>query len=273
MSLQSRGRMPQSAAKRGFTLIELLVVIAIIALLAAILFPVFARARENARRASCQNNLKQIGLGIAQYIQDYDGKLLPYDGGLWMDRMEPYVKSSQIFVCPSNSGATDGTAKYTVGDIWNTGSYKLNFAYYNSIMNGNKLLSPPTPWYANGSPLLTEADIEDAAGTVRVSEGRGTGYNATIIWGARAVPEVTTYNGMPALKANPGGDDGVDGGALVARHLDTINSLYCDGHVKAMPLAKLMNYKPTNPAWLAACNGWAPPCASQTATSFTIAAD
>src|SRR5690606_6779733 len=64
-----------SGAKRGFTLIELLVVIAIIAILAAILFPVFARARENARRASCQSNLKQIGLGLMQYTQDYDERL------------------------------------------------------------------------------------------------------------------------------------------------------------------------------------------------------
>src|SRR5438093_3030967 len=63
----------QRAKQQGFTLIELLVVIAIIAILAAILFPVFARARENARRASCQSNLKQIGLGMEQYKQDYDG--------------------------------------------------------------------------------------------------------------------------------------------------------------------------------------------------------
>src|SRR3954464_7101760 len=90
----------------GFTLIELLVVIAIIALLAAILFPVFGRARENARRSSCQSNLKQIGLGILQYVQDYDGAF-PYARVLstpkinWGQSIMPYVKSVQLFVCPS----------------------------------------------------------------------------------------------------------------------------------------------------------------------------
>ncbi|MBC8104296.1 MAG: DUF1559 domain-containing protein, partial [Cytophagales bacterium] len=69
----------RKSSRAGFTLIELLVVIAIIAILAAILFPVFARARENARRASCQSNLKQIGLGLIQYSQDYDEKLVPAD--------------------------------------------------------------------------------------------------------------------------------------------------------------------------------------------------
>jgi prepilin-type N-terminal cleavage/methylation domain-containing protein/prepilin-type processing-associated H-X9-DG protein len=131
--------------KKAFTLIELLVVIAIIAILAAILFPVFARARENARRASCVSNMKQIGLGILQYTQDYDErypKPLSGDWGngsgvagfqlqtdksmpgaifqstdnkgdaynnpnayvkTWMDFVYPYVKSTQIFICPSQN--------------------------------------------------------------------------------------------------------------------------------------------------------------------------
>ncbi len=132
------------SSKRGFTLIELLVVIAIIAILAAILFPVFAKAREKARQTSCANNLKQIALGISQYCQDYDerfpsatyaiernpGSGLPAStagtpsmagwsfedasgGGYsgvnlysWMDRIFPYVKSIKIFECPSDPSWT-----------------------------------------------------------------------------------------------------------------------------------------------------------------------
>ncbi len=128
---------------RGFTLIELLVVIAIIAILAAILFPVFARARENARRASCLSNLKQIGLGIMQYTQDYDERYPfatsgpwggPYDwscpagspcaaftssdgspGGhfkTWMDHIHPYIKSTQLFMCPSVGQGLDPSYGY-----------------------------------------------------------------------------------------------------------------------------------------------------------------
>jgi prepilin-type N-terminal cleavage/methylation domain-containing protein/prepilin-type processing-associated H-X9-DG protein len=126
--------MRRSKSKSGFTLIELLVVIAIISILAAILFPVFARARENARRASCLSNLKQIGLGIMQYTQDFDehyppaydgtftppvynpqttpgtpGKIYATDGTVgrigWMDMIFPYVKSVQIFQCPSQPSA------------------------------------------------------------------------------------------------------------------------------------------------------------------------
>ena len=96
----------------AFTLIELLVVIAIIAILAAILFPVFARARENARRSSCQSNLKQIGLGMEQYKNDYDQNfppvVIPFSGSpqnSWPTLIEPYIKSSQVYTCPS---ATEG---------------------------------------------------------------------------------------------------------------------------------------------------------------------
>ena len=92
--------------RAGFTLIELLVVIAIIAILAAILFPVFARAREKARQTSCLSNLKQLGLAFLMYAQDYDetipGARLPYGG--WTGAVEPYTKNQQIFQCPSWSG-------------------------------------------------------------------------------------------------------------------------------------------------------------------------
>lgn len=96
---------------KAFTLIELLVVIAIIAILAAILFPVFARARENARRSSCLSNTKQLSLAALQYAQDYDEKLPPSLQGAmnseqdtWFMFLKPYVKSDQIYFCPSDSG-------------------------------------------------------------------------------------------------------------------------------------------------------------------------
>ena len=105
---------PFSQKRNAFTLIELLVVIAIIAILAAILFPVFARARENARRTSCLSNMKQIGLGALQYSQDYDEKwMIRSEGGYnlpsgvpatWDLVLQPYMKSTQLLTCPSDSG-------------------------------------------------------------------------------------------------------------------------------------------------------------------------
>jgi len=127
-------KLPQNAKNtkkfQAFTLIELLVVIAIIAILAAILFPVFARARENARRASCLSNQKQIGLGFLQYIQDYDERFPRHDNtspGFWGVRIMPYVKSNQLFFCPSDTTPTHNSANpISTANV----SYGYNYAYF-----------------------------------------------------------------------------------------------------------------------------------------------
>jgi prepilin-type N-terminal cleavage/methylation domain-containing protein/prepilin-type processing-associated H-X9-DG protein len=135
MKLNYKDSIKDNCSRRGFTLIELLVVVAIISLLAAILFPVFARARENARRASCMSNMKQIGLGIMQYVQDYDEKYpfmssdaiegfasyvgQPYN--LWR-QIYPYTKSWQIITCPSAIPSTGGSAPFGI----NSTDYFIN---------------------------------------------------------------------------------------------------------------------------------------------------
>ncbi len=114
------------ASRRGFTLIELLVVIAIIAILAAVLFPVFSQAREKARQAACLSNQKQIGLAFLQYAQDYDERFPWFYNnkqgtsqsvnygpgawalGYWFNNLHPYIKSWEMFKCPSKSGAKMG---------------------------------------------------------------------------------------------------------------------------------------------------------------------
>lgn len=121
--------------KTAFTLIDLLVVIAIIAILAAILFPVFARARENARRTSCTSNLKQLGIMMIQYTQDYDERYPACWYGVtpagstntWMVFMQPYIKSTQVFQCPSESAANQGP----------TGSNFPTHYAYNYYIGGN----------------------------------------------------------------------------------------------------------------------------------------
>ena len=113
------------SAQKGFTLIELLVVIAIIAILAAILFPVFAKVREKARQISCLSNMKQLALGEVQYNQDYDEKYAPGAnpnglGNGWAGQIYPYVKSVNVFTCPDDSSAylhAGGTNKVAQGAV------------------------------------------------------------------------------------------------------------------------------------------------------------
>jgi len=116
--------------RSGFTLIELLVVIAIIAILAAILFPVFAKAREKARQSSCLSNIKQVSLAVIQYVQDYDERF-PADSFAatpayyWPLAVSAYMKSAQIMICPSRSSSPNtqdyyivGTGYPTTGSMW-----------------------------------------------------------------------------------------------------------------------------------------------------------
>lgn len=208
----------RGSARRGFTLIELLVVIAIIAILAAILFPVFARARENARRASCQSNLKQIGLGIMQYTQDYDEKLpsrlnfgptLP-DQRNWRDVIQPYVKSTQLFACPSNTGNTQPTWPQ-LDPKGPPRSYSINGAG-NEGTNTNSNIGGTAPTGDNGN-AASLASLGSPAQILLVGES-DPGWQ----W--------------PEMNMNGSVQDAQN--SLFKGHLGTVNFLFADGHVKAM---------------------------------------
>jgi prepilin-type N-terminal cleavage/methylation domain-containing protein/prepilin-type processing-associated H-X9-DG protein len=232
--------------KHGFTLIELLVVIAIIAILAAVLFPVFARARENARRASCQSNLKQIGLGLLQYAQDYDERFPHYimeqpfgatfssngesiSGNIsWQLLIQPYVKSLQLFTCPSSKRRTTRAG--------GTGSSAANFISVSYAAN------------AYGDPTLGGAwyDWGDNAPLGRYHDGTGAYNDCDLPGGARLaqitapaqVISVMENNGASGISTYDYASLGSTGTIRFADHLGMSNFLFCDGHVKAMkPMA------------------------------------
>lgn len=202
--------------RNGFTLIELLVVIAIIAILAAILFPVFARARENARRASCQSNLKQIGLGVIQYTQDYDEAMPPTDAdasryALSGLRIGTYTKSDQLLRCPSDSNTTA-----VVRNISNTGD--VPNSYYVPMDEFDVPTSAGWGVFGNNA-AVSVADFPNTAQTIMVAE--------------RNANEADWH--ISRDTATPSGGNSQDASSRVTnRHLDTAVFLFVDGHVKAL---------------------------------------
>jgi prepilin-type N-terminal cleavage/methylation domain-containing protein/prepilin-type processing-associated H-X9-DG protein len=225
---------PGNANKRtGFTLIELLVVIAIIAILAAILFPVFARARENARRASCQSNLKQIGLGVMQYTQDYDEKYpgITSSGGLpyvldpaattngvawWFIELHPYIKSKQIWVCPSNSGSIGVENHPPTG--WTTAD-PISYTF-NGQLCGQSLSS-----VENVAEVFMNWDVQPGYAWSGWAFDRSYSVNYT------GSGSTVDYSGAQ------NGDNGRTPNAQVirpsnSRHLEGDNYSFADGHVK-----------------------------------------
>ena len=130
--------------RRGFTLIELLVVIAIIAILAAILFPVFARAREKARQTSCLSNMKQIALGLQMYNDDNDGYWPAYGATHegWAELIVPYVMNDQIFQCPSHDSNQSAPLSYVANDSTSKSYGQGPWCYGTSVQNIARVEAP-----------------------------------------------------------------------------------------------------------------------------------
>lgn len=217
--------------KRAFTLVEVLLVLFIVCILAAFLFPLTNKSRENARRSSCQSNLKQIGLGVMQYARDYDEKFpLAYldddnsgDYNLYLDRgwtqtLQPYLKSTEIFQCPSED--KDYFPPLRATDYW-----------YSAPVSQTKSL----------------ASVAKSAQTVMGGDGVAASSALVATHGAIA------YAGdAPQLKYNGEIWDTTEKteGKGGRRHLDGMNFLFCDGHVKwlrpeTVGAAKLREKKPT----------------------------
>jgi len=224
--------------RSGFTLIELLVVIAIIAILAAILFPVFAKVREKARQTSCLSNQKQLGLGILEYVQDYDEKFpcgdLPstfgatYGGGAgWANEIYSYVKSAGVYTCPDDTGSGGGPV--------------VSFGINENLTSGATYDGNNTP----EGGALSIAKCGAPANTVLLAETFECGtYTPVTTVGELTSPAITGFSwagtGGPGLNIASNACTGYAMGLHVGprsystppRHTNFANFLLADGHAK-----------------------------------------
>ena len=222
--------------RAGFTLIELLVVIAIIAILAAILFPVFARARDKARQASCSSNLKQIGIGILMYAQDYDERFplfyTPWDGNTsargigFYDPVGPYVMNEQLYLCPSDDYATTSTrSELPTGEGYWRRTLRASYGAMRSHSGSLYHRVANTPWadrQVSSDWTNRLADLRRPAETILLVETNFFNLDR----GEMAGFDHDTGAALPK-------DEGGTVGRMEYRHNGTMNVLWADGHVKA----------------------------------------
>lgn len=259
-------------SKQAFTLIELLVVIAIIAILAAILFPVFAQARAKARGISCLSNTKQLGTCITMYTQDYDelypvgfnGTSATWQGvDIWVQNVQPYVKSLQVFVCPDDRGGPlqGGSAWEGWGISYAANSYYSPNWTTSFLLEGPMGVSNQSGWLGGGANNL--AAMTQPASTILLAEkhnkdttyfgGNTSNFSPNSViggpdlngigWGDQLEPD-----GTRAPAAYPNGPNG----SVSATHNTFSNFAFCDGHSKAMlPISTNPDpvHQPQNNMW------------------------
>lgn len=236
------------SSKKGFTLIELLVVIAIIAILAAILFPVFAKARDAARQTQCSSNLKQLGTAISMYAQD-NGELLPMgsmvdtNGGVvsWADLLLPYTKSAKLFICPNDSSLRDSQDTNNKGKAILAGQVSYAYRdYYNSYYGSGAVMGASTGGTIDPSSLaIIRCSIGNATGAFK-ADVQNTYTNYAKVFGATLYTINASNNTTLNLTSTlPGGQPTFTTAAQVTsaasiNHGDNCPFLYADGHVKVL---------------------------------------
>jgi prepilin-type N-terminal cleavage/methylation domain-containing protein/prepilin-type processing-associated H-X9-DG protein len=268
----------RNVRQSAFTLIELLVVIAIIAILAAILFPVFAQAREKARSISCLSNTKQMGLALKMYIQDYDEVYFPYrwrddnvnDGAtnfpgcvsecyphhhFWNQIIEPYTKNYQFFVCPSAKNGAVNKVNATTGLYGGTNSYGMNH-FMNNTNSVNKGMAEAAIAEPSNTLMILDTNYYHAGPSfydrtgVKTVSGKLLGY-PDYDWSSNGYDHEWRWIGA-GCDVSFGAASTVDGMKACltqekSRHSGLVNIVWADGHAKTMNTEKVVYDLVDNP--------------------------